>query len=718
LVVTDSRTLTVAEGVELQFEYSDLYVYGALVADGSASQPITFTADSASGWGGIFIASGATALLDYVTIESAGSSMGEVGRSLWIASPDVQLSNATIRYDGGDWQAPIYIDNMAGDPDISNLLLEDNNFNDFNAIELAGGTWIADRTLQPFGVLDYPYYLEGDLVITDSRTLTVAEGVELQFEYSDDLYVYGALVADGSASLPITFTAQGDPGDWGGIFIAPGAAALLDYVTIESAGSSIEMGPSLSIGEHKMGTVGSSLRIESSDVEVTNSTLRHTSGSNAAIYISEGAAPTIENNLITDNSTGIYVADGEPIIRNNAITGNSNVGIVNAFPLTTTVDARQNWWGDMSGPYHASANPAGQGDEVSDGVLFAPWLTLPPRESMAVSITGPITGQIGSNYTFTATVSPPTATIPITYVWEATDQAQVIHNAGITNSVTFGWNTSGTKFITVSATNASGSVSDRYTIIISSPSTATPTPTPTLTQSATATPTATGEPTATATGSPTATATGSPTATATGSPTATGLPTATSPTSTNTPTPTGTGTPPTNTPSPSPTATPTHTPTAAPSATAMIEPESGGELTSPDEMVQLNFPPGAVSGNTAVTYTEQLTPSTGTGSFLFAGTSFDISALDANGNPVTNFSQPFTITVIYTDTDWLNAGISDESQLNIYWWDGSDWVGLLPCAGCSHDLAGNRFIIVLDHLSEFALLGRQETQIYLPILQK
>jgi hypothetical protein len=150
----------------------------------------------------------------------------------------------------------------------------------------------------------------------------------------------------------------------------------------------------------------------------------------------------------------------------------------------------------------------------------------------------------------------------------------------------------------------------------------------------------------------------------------------------------------------------------------IIEPESGGELTSPNGMVQLNFPPGAVISKTTIIYTEQLTPSTGTGNLLFAGTSFDISAIDANGDPVTNFSKHFTMTVSYTDTDWLNAGISDENQLNIYWLDGSDWVGLRSCAGCLHEPAANRFIIILDHLSEFALLGRQGTQIYLPILQK
>ena len=38
------------------------------------------------------------------------------------------------------------------------------------------------------------------------------------------------------------------------------------------------------------------------------------------------------------------------------------------------VDARNNWWGDASGPYHPTLNSGGLGDEVSNNVDFDPWL--------------------------------------------------------------------------------------------------------------------------------------------------------------------------------------------------------------------------------------------------------------------------------------------------------------------------------------------------------
>jgi hypothetical protein len=52
------------------------------------------------------------------------------------------------------------------------------------------------------------------------------------------------------------------------------------------------------------------------------------------------------------------------------------VGILNEDD-TATVIARNNWWGHSSGPYHPDLNPGGTGDEVSDFVEFAPWLTGP-----------------------------------------------------------------------------------------------------------------------------------------------------------------------------------------------------------------------------------------------------------------------------------------------------------------------------------------------------
>ena len=76
-------------------------------------------------------------------------------------------------------------------------------------------------------------------------------------------------------------------------------------------------------------------------------------------------------------TSGTYVQLGTTVkasINLNNISGNSLFG-VDASTLATPVDAINNWWGDNSGPTHAS-NPSGTGDAVSDNVDFDSWLRV------------------------------------------------------------------------------------------------------------------------------------------------------------------------------------------------------------------------------------------------------------------------------------------------------------------------------------------------------
>ncbi len=64
-------------------------------------------------------------------------------------------------------------------------------------------------------------------------------------------------------------------------------------------------------------------------------------------------------------STSDSVTCQESIFFRNGIAMRSYGGI--------QVDARNNWWGDSTGPYHPQLNPDGLGDEVGDNILFDPW---------------------------------------------------------------------------------------------------------------------------------------------------------------------------------------------------------------------------------------------------------------------------------------------------------------------------------------------------------
>ncbi len=116
---------------------------------------------------------------------------------------------------------------------------------------------------------------------------------------------------------------------------------------------------------------------------------------------------TIYNNIAIDS--GIHIAEGviatNVHVNFNNIFGNSDTdsyGISNSG--IGTLDAENNWWGDITGPYNPILNPSGLGDEVSDNVDFIPWLTAPYEVIYKYSNTAQATSGSGTT-TFTASRS-------------------------------------------------------------------------------------------------------------------------------------------------------------------------------------------------------------------------------------------------------------------------------------------------------------------------
>jgi hypothetical protein len=154
---------------------------------------------------------------------------------------------------------------------------------------------------------------------------------------------------------------------------------------------------------------------------------------------------------------------------------------------------------------------------------------------------------------------------------------------------------------------------------------------------------------------------------------------------------------------------------------ATISPNNGATLMSVDDKVIAVFPPGLVESETRIKLTKRTLPPHPIGPLEYAGAAFDLSAYGPNGVPVTQFLGDLTLTVDYSASGLQAAAAEAEEQLNLYWWDGGAWQGLLPCEGCSHDSEGQRFIVVLDHLTEFAVLAGQlppTSRVYLPLVSK
>ncbi|MES2059780.1 MAG: right-handed parallel beta-helix repeat-containing protein [Patescibacteria group bacterium] len=113
------------------------------------------------------------------------------------------------------------------------------------------------------------------------------------------------------------------------------------------------------------------------------------------IVIDSAGDYSIEDSDIEDSGYGIDVysqaGTGSMLMKNNIIMGN---GVGAGFYLsnassTYVFDARDNWWGDASGPYNADSNPEGLGNILDDDpnpALYSPWLTSPPHKRNPVII--------------------------------------------------------------------------------------------------------------------------------------------------------------------------------------------------------------------------------------------------------------------------------------------------------------------------------------------
>jgi N-acetylneuraminic acid mutarotase len=97
---------------------------------------------------------------------------------------------------------------------------------------------------------------------------------------------------------------------------------------------------------------------------------------------------------------------------------------------------------------------------------FALHLFIPPDK---VTISGPGEGMVNKSYSFTANVIPITTSLPLTYTWQASGQVPITYTAGLTDTISFTWDVTGTQVITVTANNQFGLVTDNQMIMITAP---------------------------------------------------------------------------------------------------------------------------------------------------------------------------------------------------------------------------------------------------------
>jgi len=278
----------------------------------------------------------------------------------------------------------------------SDNIIEGNQFDNTLALRgdvdvegTLGGAW-------PDSVTSKTYVVLNDTRVSDGTHLTIVPGTILKFVSDTRLRSDGTLNAVGTKDDRIVFTSWKDdtfggdtnedstatsagPDDWQDVELYNGGSddSHLSHVVIRFGGQS-----------------GQNLYLNNSNARVDSSFITFSDRDGIYAYQSNANLFGIE---LHDNVHGLRVNSGYnssdvPQIHQSNIYNNSDYGVQNLTP-SDTVDATLNYWGAASGPYHADLNPSGEGDAVSDGVKFDPYLTAQQ---------GPLLGDVSLNGDVTA----------------------------------------------------------------------------------------------------------------------------------------------------------------------------------------------------------------------------------------------------------------------------------------------------------------------------
>jgi flagellar hook assembly protein FlgD len=386
-----SPTLTIEAGVVVKGNANahlliNFYNKGALVTNGTETDPVVFTANgstSAAYWQGIHfgvIAGGPASALTWTTIEYAGSTQNAVGAltvrafspsfdhvtsrvnqfaGIKVEGGTPSITNSTLRDNVG---SGLYT--TGGNPTITGVALLSNSGyaisahpnsqldgltgltatgNGTNAIEFRGADMTVSRTWR---TCTLPYVVTGSIHVKAATApiLTIEAGNTIRFNANTQIAVNwenkGGLAANGTAAAPILFTsnaASPTPGAWWGLFfgdIAGNTPSTLSYATIEYGGYAAAQRGGVTI--YNVSPV------------FDHVTIRNSAHAGATLH---GGGATFTDSTLTGNSgPGIYTLNTSTLgLTNTALTNNNGYAVsahvATTFTSTTGITASGNGTG-------------------------------------------------------------------------------------------------------------------------------------------------------------------------------------------------------------------------------------------------------------------------------------------------------------------------------------------------------------------------------------
>lgn len=370
LTVPPGITLTLDPGVTFLATMDGyINVMGHLEAAGTVANPITFTSklDPNPGeWIGVLVQGSAH-------FDQAQFRNGLLNVDVMGATGGPMLIENSVISDSAHYGMSVYADAL------HRLQMSNVTFSGANRhilIDNYNNSLVADATLSnqtglegyEVGTLNFPTALPR-LVVPTGITLTMEAGTTLKSVENGEVVVSGHLEAAGTAVSPVTFTSITDtlPGEWDGLVIS--GTVNLNHAIVRNGQRNLDV------------------RATAGAVSITHSIISQASKSGMQV---EGGKVTAVCTTFTNNSgDAIYVAGSPDVtVFSSSISGNGS-GVNNVGG--TAVDARQNWWGDVSGP--GGVGP-GSGDAIWGNVMYDPWLneptcTLTPYQLFLPVVIGP-----------------------------------------------------------------------------------------------------------------------------------------------------------------------------------------------------------------------------------------------------------------------------------------------------------------------------------------
>ncbi len=354
-VTVISGTLTISPGVEVKFgSNTELIIQtnGKLVANGTLTQPITFTSNisptASCAWNTIRLFS------DGNTIRHSLIEYARWGIYIEPFSGGHNISSNTFRQNGLCLPSPVGA-GIAGSPD--NSTIADNTFVNNNSaiyVTKASGNIVLNNTISGTGQAAIAFVRSGSTSTRSSNNQVHSNTVR----YAGDFGIYMAVGSDNS---------------------------ILNNKVFSSA-SGIRL-------EDQNATIGKRLTVRNNDV------YSHTNG--FGLYITDTAGLDLGENLILDNRQGVLWDlnndPGSTVITRNVICRNPIYLFRNND--ATSVTAAPNWWGKN--------NPA-IGTEIQGPVVITPNMVL---SATAIPNTLPANGV--STTTLTVSLQGGGETVPL-----------------------------------------------------------------------------------------------------------------------------------------------------------------------------------------------------------------------------------------------------------------------------------------------------------------